>query len=138
MAEQWPVELTGRVRGGFGKGAYFVTIDWVQAQLQAQLGFIPYPGTLNVELSGTDLAALTAGQAQSGRLTPPDGGCGAVCLRVTIGGSIPGAIVMPDTTDHAPGYIEMVAPVRVREALGLGDGDTVTVRLEPATGTELF
>jgi riboflavin kinase len=36
-------------------------------------------------------------------------------------------VIVPDRTHHDASQLEVIAPVRLRETLGLVDGDTVTV-----------
>ena len=40
-----------------------------------------------------------------------------------------GAIVLIDRTHYTPSILEVVAPVRLRDELGLKDGDTVIVEV---------
>jgi riboflavin kinase len=49
------------------------------------------------------------------------------------------AVIVPDVTDHAADVLEVVAPVHVRRALGLRDGDAVTLEVteSPYTASSL-
>ena len=55
------VELKGKIISGLKKAAFFVQLDWVQEQCNAKLGFYPYPGTLNIEVSSEDFPIIDLG-----------------------------------------------------------------------------
>lgn len=126
--------FSGRVLTGLGRGAFFVGLDWVVAGVERTLGFTPYPGTLNLAVDRAGHQALTAHARRWGlRIAPPGGGCGGILLPVQLAGHLPGAIVFPDTTEHAPECVELLAPVRLRQRLALADGHVVRFSVrEPA------
>jgi CTP-dependent riboflavin kinase len=55
--------------------------------------------------------------------------CGARCYPCSIDGRIEAAIVLPDVAGDSPRKIEVIAAVGVRDALGLRDGDLLTLEL---------
>ena len=123
-------EITGRVVSGAGKGAFFTRLDWVQEQCRSKLGFIPYPGTLNLEISDHALAVLEKLiEAKALDLISPDSNfCSGKILKISVGG-IAGAIVLPaeDVRVHGKNIVEIISPVRLKDALGIADGDKVTI-----------
>ncbi|MFB3067731.1 MAG: DUF120 domain-containing protein [Acidobacteriota bacterium] len=46
-------------------------------------------------------------------------------------GQVSGAIVLPAVPSYPNNVVELLAPVNLREALGLGDGGAVTIALVP-------
>jgi len=121
--------IIGEVVSGIGEGAYYVRL--YAPLIEEYLGFKPYPGTLNVKVlfPKTVFDALCnvrpvilPGFVRDGR-TFGD----VKAYRVKIDG-VEGAIVIPSRTVHPPKIAEVVAPVKLREKLGLRDGDRV--RLE--------
>ena len=126
--------LEGCLQSGLGEGAGFVALDWVSHQFHTRLGFWPFPGTLNLSLTGgewqTAREALLS--APGIPIQPPPGFCAAKCFRVFIDGRIEGAIVLPDVADYPADKLELVAPIAVRTELGLADGDLVTLQVELA------
>ncbi len=122
--------VKGKIISGFGRGKVFTSIDWLKVQVAEQFGFTPWPGTLNLTVGEAARQFLVeAGDKNPRRLDPPGNGCGAGCVGVLINGSVPGVVVLPDITDHKPDCIEIMAPIAVREALGLSDGDEVSLHL---------
>jgi len=121
--------IIGEVISGIGEGSYYVR--QYSHLIREYLGFNPYPGTLNVRVifPKTVFDALCnvrpvilPGFVKDGR-TFGD----VKAYRVRIGG-IDGAIVIPSRTVHPPKIAEIVAPVYLREALGLDDGTRITIR----------
>lgn len=44
------VTLTGVLVSGMGEGAYYIALDGYSKQFQSEIGYVPFPGTLNVKL----------------------------------------------------------------------------------------
>jgi HAD superfamily hydrolase (TIGR01509 family) len=123
-----PVKIRGKVVSGVGKAAYFTQVEWVQSQCREKLGFKPYPGTLNMEVRAADLALLEAAvREEGGDLIPPEPGfCAARVLPLLVG-SVAGALVLleKEARIHEKEIVELIAPVCLREALDLRDGDEI-------------
>jgi CTP-dependent riboflavin kinase len=62
-------------------------------------------------------------------ITPEAGFCAAKCFHVVIGGCITGAVVFPEVAGYPADKFEVVSAVPVRQALGVGDGDSVAVSI---------
>lgn len=122
-------QLVGTVVSGLGEGARFTAIDWVVEAFRRTLGFAPHPGTFNLRMSGARWEATRAHllAAPGIPITPSPGFCAAKCFPVELDGRLEGAVVIPQMPDYPDDKFEIVAPVRVRDALGLADGDRVTL-----------
>ncbi len=124
--------IRGKVVDGVGQGAFFASLDWVKNQCQSKLGFKPWPGTLNLQLMAKDLDIVN--KAFAGKciaLIPPDRSfCEGSCIRARIG-RIPAAIVVPEEKVrlHGKRIVEILAPVKLKEALQLKAGDLLSVVL---------
>jgi riboflavin kinase len=94
----------------------------------------PYPGTLNLRL--TAAFALTSWQRirttwPGRRLRSPDPAfCDATCFPVLVNGKARGAVVLPHVEGYPADVLEILAAERLRDALGLVDGDEVFVTFE--------
>ena len=112
-----------------------MALDWVQASLKQCLGFSPFPATLNVRpKAAEDLQVWRRVQDEliAVPLPPIDGGfCSAKIFRVGIFSPVSerldGAVLLPEVKDYPNDKIEIVAPVRVKDHLGVGDGDALTL-----------
>jgi riboflavin kinase len=122
--------IRGIVQSGAGKGSYFTQVDWVVEQCNRMLGYKPFPGTLNVQVAGEDLKHLDSFLRESDfELVPDDPAfCSARVKKVMVN-NIPGALILPaeDVRIHEEGVIEIIAACSIKETLGIGDGDLVTV-----------
>ena len=124
--------ISGRVVQGAQKAEFFTEFAWVKKQCLEKFGFIPFPGTLNLEIR-TSVVDFLEGLSNEiwQELAPPDQTfCSSKILPVSVG-QIKGALILPesDANIHGSDVIEILAPVKLRNALGLNDGDMVTVTL---------
>lgn len=123
--------MKGTIVKGAGRATYFTGLSWVQKQCTDKLGFKPYPGTLNVELSPDDARLLENPPAPIVELTSPDPAfCNARALPVSVG-PLSGALILPaeDVKIHAPNIVEIICPVHIKDSLGVEDGAAVTITL---------
>ena len=130
MSGEWR-ELEGTVCSGLGEGAEFTQLDWVLMEFRNKLGFEICPGTFNLSLMGTRWveARQTLMGLQGIKITPPEGFCGAKCFAVELGGMVKGYVIFPEVDDYPEDKLEILAPVSVRKALAVGDGDRLKIRL---------
>jgi riboflavin kinase len=124
------MKISGSIQSGVGKGAFFTQVDWVVKQCEDLLGYKPFPGTLNVHICDEDLEKLEKFFASTDCVLVPDDPkfCAANVKKVKING-VSAAVVLPseDVRVHENRVIELIASCSLKEALGLKDGDTVTV-----------
>ncbi len=128
-------QLIGRLATGIGMGATFTQIDWARTQFRERLDIEPFPGTVNVIIDDPESMPVwvrlktTSGVA----IENPNNGphdCDAKCWYVTIAGEIDGAILYPLVDNYPPYQVEVIAPVGVREALQIEDGESLTLTLK--------
>lgn len=128
-AEAATLQLAGEACSGLGEGTTFTELEWVRRAFLARLGFEPYPGTFNLRMGGPEWEAarrVMAGEAGIA-ITPEPGYCAAKCFHVVVAGRITGAVVFPDISGYPPDKFEVISAVPIRQALGVADGDTVSV-----------
>ena len=133
------VELRGRVTGGMGEGRHYRSLPGYREQFLERLGYEPFPGTLNIDLTDESVrarAALSAIDAvpidaweDDERTFGP-----ASCYPATVeagGESFDEAhAIVPERTHHDESQLELIAPVKLRDELGLGDGDRIEILIE--------
>jgi CTP-dependent riboflavin kinase len=125
--------ITGKIISGAGEGAYFTQIDWVQQQCEAKLGFKPYPGTLNLEISEEYLSIVKSlDQKKTGieLISPDPNFCNARVFAVSLG-EISGAIILPEekVRVHPKNIIEIIAPLNIKASLNVKDGDFILFKI---------
>ena len=119
-----PVILRGVVTTGVGGHAHWM-VKYADLYRSAT-GLHLFPGSLNLRLSEPWHAPQRAL-----RLEPPEYGVGMSLVPCEIGG-INAFILRTDKNDagegdHPPTVVEVAAAVRLRDALGLDDGDIAEV-----------
>jgi CTP-dependent riboflavin kinase len=132
------MRMTGIIFSDLGQAASLMALDWVQASLKQCLGFSPFPATLNVRpKSAEDGGVWRRAQHELTALplAPLDGGfCSARIYRIEIlppasqaSEKINGAVLLPEVKDYPNDKIEIVAPMRLKDHLGISDGDPLTL-----------
>ncbi len=124
------LKITGKIVSGAKQGAFFTQLEWVREQCLKKLGFTPWPGTLNLEIPRESIPLIEEMKPAEGlELVPPDSNfCSGRVFPISVEG-IPGAIVLPaeDVRVHGENIIEIISPKWLKEALGVKDGDLVTL-----------
>jgi len=124
--------IRGRVASGKGEANVLTSLDWVRRQICEKLGFQPYPGTLNLELSKEDLLLLQdrLSRAQAISIEPPiEGSARGICYKVLIMHRLEGAIVFPQVPGRRENMVEAIAPCSLRDVLHVKDGDEVLLEI---------
>jgi len=125
--------ISGQVTGGLGEGGYYIGQPHYQDQFRQKLGMKPYPGTLNLRLSGADVSKLEILKGQPGisldgfSQTGRTFGTGK-CFRTKVGDNAC-AVVIPNRS-HYTDIIEIICERHLRKALGLKDGDHITLEVQ--------
>jgi riboflavin kinase len=137
------ISLEGTVTSGMGEGRHYISLSGYKAQFRDRLGYEPFAGTLNLELTEEstrvrgELGALEEGVTRIDGWEDDERTFGpATCYAVRLEAaedSYDGAhVIVPDRTHHDPSQLELIAPVKLREELDISDGDSLTVHLGEA------
>ena len=123
-------KITGVVFSDLGRAAAFMSVERVQRTFSEKLGFVPYPGTLNLRLK-TDEAMASWQEARARRgieiASEDPAHCHARCFLVEIEGKRRGAVILPEVEGYPSDKVELIAPVRLKDELGVKDGERVTI-----------
>lgn len=127
------VRFSGTVASGLGEGRYYLSQPGYVVQFSERLGYTPYPGTLNVRVTGAELVRIAGirqwnglridGFQASGRTFG-----GARCFAARLNGR-PSHLIVPDRTHYAD-VVEFIAGERLRDSLPAKDGDKVDAEVE--------
>jgi riboflavin kinase len=128
------ITICGTITTGMGEGEYYMKMEEYTKQFSEKLGFTPFPGTLNLKLRGdedirtrhrlSDMPGILINGFKKESRT-----FGSVkCFRADFEG-IHGAIIIPARTHHSSDTVEVIAKDKIRNKLGLDEGDKVCVRL---------
>ena len=122
----YSMKIEGEVTTGLGKAAYFLSQEFYTNEFKKNLGFIPFPGTLNIIVSENHLDEINEIKNSCENLIKPDEGFGAVkYIEAVLNEKINGAIVFPAKTTHEEHYLEFIAENKLRDELSIEDGDIV-------------
>ena len=124
------IHIKGRVVSGLGEGRYYTEQKGYVEQFKNNLGFTPYPGTLNVEIEYIEKNKLRLLKNQNSitiqGFETKNRTFGSVeCFKAKING-IKGAIVLPLRT-HYSNILELISPEYLRQKLDLKDGDEIEI-----------
>ena len=137
------IVIIGTVQSGMKEGAYYVSIKGYFDQFQEKLGFLPYKGTLNLELNNTNIDLL---REKLKNLKPviiagfkddnSERTYGVVdCYNCSISRidnpeeKIKAAILDIKRTHHKKNIIEILAEPYLRDYFNLKDGDKLIIEL---------
>jgi len=136
------LEFQGVAVSGMGEGAYYMSLPGYKKQFIDKLGFEPYPGTLNIKLAEQvyinakreldTYPAVFINGFSDGRRT-----YGWVkCYPASINDKVHGALLILERTHHDDSVIEVIAPVKIKDAVKIDYGDKVKVAVSiPKTKT---
>ncbi|ABK76773.1 transcriptional regulator of a riboflavin/FAD biosynthetic operon [Cenarchaeum symbiosum A] len=128
------VEITGTLVSGMNEGAYYMSREGYTGQFQERLGYVPFPGTLNVDtdrkhgpeiarldgMNGTIIDGFTDGKRSYGWVK---------CFAGTLNGTIPCHLIRLERTHHGSSTVELISKLDIRKETGLDDGGKITIRI---------
>ena len=126
------ITIIGELSTGLGQATGFTQLDWAHEAFLTLLGIDAYPGTVNILVRDEQQAASwRAVKVREGIIIPPPrpDWCNSRCYPALIDGAIDAAIVLPEIDSYPVDQIELIAAINVREALGLSDGDAVSIEV---------
>jgi riboflavin kinase len=124
------ITLEGTVFSGRGKGRKFMSLSWVKRQVEAQLDFMPYEGTLNLQLNFKSVRLKPQlVNAKSYPIEPEEGFYPGSMIEAKIG-THKVAIVLPQVPGYPTDVLELISPYYLRDHLNLHDGSLVAVTVE--------
>jgi riboflavin kinase len=129
------VELKGTLVSGMGEGAYYMSLKGYTKQFKSKIGYIPFPGTLNVRLDKKihqeaikqfeNLNGITIESFSDGKRT-----YGWVkCFHAKINQSIACELIILERTHHDNSIIELISDVCIKKSGKLKNGSQVTITI---------
>lgn len=130
------VKLKGTLVSGMGEGAYYMGLKGYTKQFQSKIGYIPFPGTLNVRLDqkiyqeaikqletfdGIKIKSFSDGKRTYGWVK---------CFRAKLNNSVDCELIMLERTHHDDSIIELISKVCIRKNSKLKDGSKVSIKIE--------
>ncbi|HET6808942.1 MAG TPA: DUF120 domain-containing protein [Nitrososphaera sp.] len=134
------MDFEGNVISGMGEGAYYMSLEGYRIQFREKLGYEPYPGTLNVRLTDQIYmnGRLELGKHPSIFINGFSDGTRTYgwvkCYRATLNdGAIDNAAVLVlERTHYDDSMLEVIAPISIKQAAGIKNGDRIKVQVRLA------
>ena len=129
------IDLKGTLVSGMGEGAYYMGLKGYTKQFQSKIGYIPFPGTLNVRLdqkihqesikqfetlNGIKIKSFSDGKRTYGWVK---------CFSAKLNNSINCQLIVLERTHHDDSVIELISKVCLRKNAKLKDGSKVSIKI---------
>ena len=130
------IDLKGTLVSGMGEGAYYMGLKGYTKQFQSKIGYIPFPGTLNVRLdqkihqesikqfetlNGIKIQSFSDGKRTYGWVK---------CFSAKLNNSINCQLIVLERTHHDDSVIELISKVCLRKNAKLKDGSKVSIKIK--------
>jgi len=129
------VELKGILVSGMGEGAYYMALKGYTKQFKLKIGYVPFPGTLNVRLDqkthqeaikqfetleGIKIKSFSDGKRSYGWVK---------CFPAKLNNSISCELIMLERTHHDDSIVELISKICLRKTGKLKDGSKVSIKI---------
>ncbi len=129
------VELKGTLVSGMGEGAYYMGLKGYTKQFRTKIGYVPYPGTLNVRLDqkihqeaikqfetleGVKIKSFSDGTRTYGWVK---------CFRAKLNSSTSCELIILERTHHDDSIMELISKSSLRKTAKLKDGSKISVKI---------
>ena len=129
------LSIVGTITSGMGEGAYYMSLKGYTKQFKSKIGFVPFPGTLNVKLNQPEyIQAVEQFVALEGIMIDPfsDGKrtYGWVkCFHAKLNNSVKCELIRLERTHHDNSVIELISKNNLRKTAKLKTGSKVTIKI---------
>ena len=129
------IDVNGVLVAGMGEGKYYMSLKGYTKQFRDKIGYVPFPGTLNVKLDkkeqieslrqltnldGTKIDGFSDGKRTYGWVK---------CFSCRINGKVDAQLILLERTHHDLSTIEIISKTEIRKRLGLKNGSAISVRV---------
>jgi riboflavin kinase, archaea type len=121
------LRIKGKIVKGIGESGSFLGIPWVHKQLCDKMEFTPWQGTLNIVVEDEDVQRMLREKGKERLVAEQAGFCDALVFRALLNETYECGIILPLVPDYSGTLLEIVAPIKIKETLGIDDGDEVVV-----------
>jgi riboflavin kinase, archaea type len=131
------INFNGVLVSGMGEGKYYMSLEGYRKQFLRRIGYIPFPGTLNIKLIDS-LSLENRAKIESFRYQLIDGfhdserTYGWVkCYPVIINGNknIRLDLLILERTHHDKNMLEIISPINIKKVLRLKNGNNVKISM---------
>ncbi len=129
------VEIKGTLVSGMGEGAYYMGLKGYTKQFKTKIGYVPFPGTLNVRLdqkihqeairqfetlNGLKINSFSDGKRTYGWVK---------CFPAKLNNSVKCDLILLERTHHDNTVIELISKDCIRKTAKLKDGSKISITI---------
>ena len=129
------IDLKGTLVSGMGEGAYYMGLKGYTKQFQSKIGYIPFPGTLNVRidqkihqeaikqfetLNGIKIKSFSDGKRTYGWVK---------CFPAKLNNSVNCDLILLERTHHDNSVIELISKTCLRKTAKLKDNAKISIKI---------
>ena len=129
------IELKGKIISGMGEGAYYMSLKGYTKQFKSKIGYVPFPGTLNVklykkehveaiqqldDLDGQKINSFSDGKRTFGWVK---------CFTATLNRTINCQLIRLERTHYDNSIIELISKNNICKTADLKIGSKVSIKI---------
>jgi riboflavin kinase len=129
------IEFMGNIISGMGEGAYYMSMKGYTKQFKSKLGYVPFPGTLNIKLKdkkfieakreldahdGIKIDGFSDGKRTYGWVK---------CYPAKINNSVDGMLITLERTHYDDSILELISHTNIKKAAKLSSGSQISIRV---------
>ena len=129
------VEIKGTLVSGMGEGAYYMGLKGYTKQFKSKIGYVPFPGTLNVRidqkihqeaikqfetLNGIKIKSFSDGKRTYGWVK---------CFPAKLNNSVNCDLILLERTHHDNSVIELISKTCLRKTAKLKDNTKISIKI---------
>ncbi len=129
------IDLSGTLVAGMGEGKYYMSLKGYTKQFAQKIGYVPFPGTLNVKLDKkehveslrqlSNLEGIKIDGFSDGKRT-----YGWVkCFAAKLNGKVDSQLIILERTHHDLSTIELISKFEIRKKLSLKSGSPISIKI---------
>ena len=129
------IEITGTLVSGMGEGAYYMGLKGYTKQFKSKIGYVPFPGTLNVRidqkkyqeaikqfvnLNGIKIKSFSDGKRTYGWVK---------CFPAKLNNSISCNLILLERTHHDNSVVELISKTCLRKTAKLKEDSKIKIKI---------
>ncbi len=129
------VEIKGTLISGMGEGAYYMGLKGYTKQFKSKIGYVPFPGTLNVKidqkihqesikqfvnLNGININSFSDGKRTYGWVK---------CFPAKLNNSVDCNLILLERTHHDNSVVELISKFCLRKTAKLKEGSKISIKI---------
>jgi riboflavin kinase len=133
--ESFPKDIVfkGSIISGMGEGAFYMSMKGYTKQFKTKLGYVPFPGTLNVKLKDKEsieakrLLAVHPAIMVSGFSDGKRTYGWVKCYPAKVNNMVDSALILLERTHHDDSIVELISKENIKKIAKLSTGSKISI-----------